>query len=571
MRQLQMLLASSVIVLIAATSVTVAFADDRTSNAIAQSGGLTDTLASATPTPRGTAVTATATAAATAATTVTPAPVTSITLTLPLTIAAVLTDTLATTTSATLTDGVPANFAPAPEGVVAGTVIANRTESLVRFFAEGSTYDLAALRSTGLALSRPSNVINLYNCDAALGVEQLGCFWDPYLLERDGFYEIVTGKDAGALKSLILRAAGTPPDNQVWIQNRAGRDEDLYFGTQMRSLPEGALEQFSVAKDGVGVFYLRSCVVTIDGASVCEWSSHSAEPGGYYALVDQSRPGGVAGTTVSNLDLQAILGATVDGTAGSATPATAAEPPQTICKLAVPALNVRSGPGLSFDIVSKVRSTDVEVATIVVTGRTTASDWLRVDETIAPGGWVIAGSEYLTCDGDINALPALAESELPATPTPLPVEVVPADLGTPVDATTLGDATVTSPDDAAAPDPANAANSDSGVAAPALPIGTAMLTVHNVFDREVRFTLDQRYRLEPGASEFDLLPGASVSVIVYGGPVPFTASSPWQGLSGNTTIPLAEGERRDIYLTFYYDEVDEKWYLAPIEGEIGKQ
>lgn len=84
---------------------------------------------------------------------------------------------------------------------MAGTVIANRTEMLARFFTEGNTYDLARLRSTGLALSRPSNVLNLYNCDASAGVNQQGCFWNPYLLQRDGFYEIVAGKDAGAGES----------------------------------------------------------------------------------------------------------------------------------------------------------------------------------------------------------------------------------------------------------------------------------------------------------------------------------------------------------------------------------
>ncbi len=577
MRQMHMLLAAGVIVLTAATTATVAFAADATSNAIAQSGGLTDTLVGATPTgvrpSATTAATPTPTTAPSASPAPTAAPSAALTLTVPLTLPSAITDTASLSTTDLLTDGAATNFAPAPEGAVAGTVIANRTTALVRFFAEGNTYDLAGLRSAGLALSRPSNVLNLYNCDASLGMEKAGCYWDPYLLERDGFYEIVAGKDAGALQSLILREAGTPPENQVWIQNRVGRDEDVYFGTQMRTLPVGAVEQFALDGDDLGVFYLRSCVTTTDNASVCEWGSHSAEPGGYYALVELSRPGGVAGTTISTLSLQAVLGALPEEAAGDpATSAAAAgAAPQTICTLAVPALNVRSGPGLGFDIVKKVRSTESTIATIIVTGRTSAGDRLRVDETIAPGGWVIAGAEYLTCEGDVTLLPAIAESELPATPTPLPVEIVtvdvpPADIGpaAPVEGVDSGATAI------GATDAITATESTPEQTSAVLPPGTALLTVHNAFDRDVRFTLDQRYRLEPGPSEFDLLPGGSTSIIVYGGAVPFTASSPWQGLSGNTTIPLAEGELRDVYLIFYYDEADERWFLAPIEGEIGK-
>jgi hypothetical protein len=227
----------------------------------------------------------------------------------------------------------------------------------------------------------------------------------------------------------------------------------------------------------------------------------------------------------------------------------------------VPALNVRSGPGLGFEIVAKVRSTDVEVASVIVTGRTEASDWLRVDETIAPGGWVIAGSEYLTCEGDIALLPAVPESELPPTPTPLPEEELPADGAAP-DA----QGHVSDPGSAgASPDQTAPAAPPETFAPPVvLPVGTAMINVHNAFDRDMRFTLDQRYRLESGASEYDLLPGTSVSIIVYAGSIPFTASTPWQGLSGNTMISLAEGEVRDLYLTFFYDEADEKWYLAQV-------
>ncbi len=562
MRQMYLLLTSSVITLMVALTGTVAYADDGAANPVAQSGGLTDTLNGGTPTALPTRTPGTSTAVS-SATPTSVAEMVSLTLTLPLTVA----EALSSTVPATETTSAPSNLAPAPEGVVAGTVIANRTNALVRFFAEGSTYDIAPLRSAGLALNRPSNVVNVYNCDAALGVNQTGCYWDPYLLERDGFYEIVTGKDSGALKSLILREAGTPPEGQVWIQNRAGREEEVYFGTQMRTLPEGSVELFSVDSAGAAVFYLRTCVSTADGASVCEWASHGAEQGAYYALVEESRPGGTTGTTISRLELQPVLGGAPTAVAGATASALPTDAPQTVCKLAVPALNVRSGPGLGFDIVKKVRSTEVEVATIIVTGRTSAGDWLRVDETIAPGGWVIAGSEYLTCDGEVNALPAVAESELPATPTPLPAEIVPVDNGATSEIGQSQEAVpaeVTTAVDAASTAGVTVTATTTDTPALALPEGTALLTVHNAFDRQVRFTLDQRYRLEQGPSEVDLEPGESTSVIVYAGQIPFTASSPWQGLSGNTSIELAEGEARSVYIVFFWDEVDEKWFLAPV-------
>lgn len=474
---------------------------------------------------------------------------------------------LTTTQAITAASGVTGvEGATALDGVIEGTVVANRTPSLVLFFVDGKTYTLDPQRSAGLNLVRPTSVLNLYNCDATAGDQQDGCFWDPYLLRKDGFYEVVAGKDAGALVSLILREAGAPPDNQVWIQNRTGHDEDIYFGTQMRPIAPASVEEFSVDSGGVGVFYLRTCVDNA-GTPVCEWTAHSAQPGGYYALVADEWDGGPSGSTVTNLELTPILGGDVV-TSTTVSP----EEKQTVCRLAVPALNVRSGPGLEFDIVKKIRSSDVEIATVVVTARTELGDWLRVDERIATGGWVIAGSEYLNCDGDIMALPVVTTDQLPATPTPTPepyveapvdqtVAVVPVDIA-PEDVVPIGgsqDASVVASTQITGDVPA------SEPAAPAIPAGQAMLTVQNSFDRQMRFTLDQQYRAQPGPSENDLDPGQTATFLVYPGVVPFTASSPWQGLSGNDDVHIDADQAKTLYLYFAWDTEDKRWELNSTE------
>ncbi len=469
---------------------------------------------------------------------------------------------MALTATTPATDTAPITAAPAapapavtatPSSTVAaglqGTVVANRTQLAVRFFAEGSTYTLDPEGTLGLSVARPTAVLNLYNCDAALGDQQEGCFWDPYLLTRDGFYEIVRGSDAGSAVGLVLREADAPPSNQVWIQNRTGKTEEIYFGTQMREIAAAGVQEFTVDSGGVGVFYLRTCVTSPENGSVCEWAAHSAQPGAYYALVEETFSGGLPGTTVSNLELLPIV------SEGDATPAVVAEP-QTVCRLAVPALNVRSGPGLNYDIVKKVRSTDIEIATVLVTGRTEDATWLQVDERVAAGGWVIAGVEYVTCDGDVLSLPVVAASELPPTPTPLPT--LPADVAVaPIVELPAEGAAPPATDPAAQP----AADATPTSANPDIPSGLAQLTVINVFDREIRFTLDQRYRVEEGPSEYDLQPGQSVTLLVYPGAAAFTASSPWEELAGNTQIFLNPDEARSISIYWYYDSGEDVWVM----------
>jgi hypothetical protein len=66
----------------------------------------------------------------------------------------------------------------------------------------------------------------------------------------------------------------------------------------------------------------------------------------------------------------------------------------------------------------------------------------------------------------------------------------------------------------------------------------------------MRFTLDQMYRTVQGPSEFDLQPGQSISILVFPGSIPFTASSPWNGLSGNASLQAAPNQSVTLWLRF---------------------
>lgn len=421
-------------------------------------------------------------------------------------------------------------------GAIVGTVIANRSPSFVRFFVEGATYELDPQRSMGLDLPRPTAVLNLFNCDAN-AQNQAGCFWDPYLVTQNGFYEIVTGQDSGALVSLSLREASAPPKDQIWVQNRTGRREEIYYIDQMFDLAPSTVKEFTLPADGVGVFYLRTCV-TANNENVCEWSAQAVEPGRYYALVEEDWRGNVANSTVTALQLRAIIG---DGMAVIETP------PQMACRVVVPTLNVRSGPGLSYDIIKKVRSTQAGAAIVTVVGRTEDSQWLAVDEREVDNGWVTSNYNFIRCDGDLAALPVVADVEPTPTPTaiatPTPPQTVrpqnaPAESAAPTSTPTplVEEATAT-------PEPAIAG----------VPAGYAQIVVNNGFDQIIRFTLDQRHRVDLGPSEYDLNPGDSVSFVVYPGQVAFSASTPWRGLSGQTEIYLDKDQTRVLWLSFIPD------------------
>ena len=474
--------------------------------------------------------------------------VTAINAVMPLTVANVITaHAPLTETPATITDTPPVtgteeftNASPSGNGameseydeVLEGTILANRTASSVRFFVEGETYLLDPGRSIGLDLPRPTAVMNLYNCDVNRPETETDCYWDPYLINQNGFYEIVTGAEEGVAVDLTLREVGEPPADQVWIQNRSGTSEVLVYRNQNYELAPSTIQEFSVEDDELPTFFIRSCVEA-NGENACEWAPAVVEAGFYYALNQVETAGGVPGSKVIELALVPIAG---EGQTGAEETAKIM-PPQLTCRLQVPALNVRSGPGLEYLIVSKVRSDGEEAATVLVEGRDEPGQWLAVNEHVAPGGWITASPDYITCDGDIGLLPVVEISDGRLAPTPVP---------TPTDAVSQ-----TAPGNGETG--ASAGPGPEATELPTPPADLALLQIENGFDRNIRFTLDQKFRPEPGPSEYDLKPGEGITLVVYPGVVSFSASSPWNGLGDNAEIFLNPDESKLLWLTFVLD------------------
>src|SRR5690606_34382421 len=76
-----------------------------------------------------------------------------------------------------------------------------------------------------------------------------------------------------------------------------------------------------------------------------------------------------------------------------------------VCTVLVPALNVRSGPGLEYEILTKVRGTENDPGDVLVIGRDQTGQWLAVDERVALGGWITGSASFVQCEGDVAALP----------------------------------------------------------------------------------------------------------------------------------------------------------------------
>lgn len=474
-----------------------------------------------------------------------------------------ITTTAAPTAGAAITvsAGAPVTATEQAAGPLEGTIIANRSDNNARFFVEGVTYDLAAGRSLGLNLPRASSVLNLYNCDAAAPENQATCFWDPYLITLDGFYEIYNAPDPVVEARLLLRQAGTPPTDQVWVQNRSGQTEQVVYKNETFDIAPTTVREFPVASGVPAILYVRSCL-TLSGQTVCEWAPKTLDAGIYYAMVAVNTAGAEPNSQITTLDLRPIVAgvevtptpeATAAGQGQAAAPAETAAPAplagQLTCRLLVPTLNVRSGPGLYYEIIDKVRSGD-QPASVVVNGRSVDGEWLTVIPAVAGNGWITASPSFITCDGDLMGLPIVEAPAPPPTPEPAPVAEPPA-----VDASSPDSQTVETAPDAAAE--ATPAAPDQ----PVVPAGQALLLVNNGFQHEMRFTLDQRYRPNEGPSEFDLAPGESVAIVVFPGQVDFSASSPWSGLSGNASLHIEADQSLTLWLRFEPD-ADNSWRLV---------
>lgn len=446
--------------------------------------------------------------------------------------------------------------------ILQGTIVANRTELPVRFFVEGQTYDLAPLRSLGLQLPRESAVLNLFNCAASRDSADPACFWDPYLLKLDGFYEVIDGESAGRTVDVALREAGDPLGNQIWVQNRSGAVESIVVDGVVIELAPSSVRELVVESEGPVIVQLRECIEQGD-QSVCEWTPRGVDAGYYYGLVRKESPG-PSGTQLVSLELERILApATAD-----AAPAVA----QSTCRLLVPVLNVRSGPSLESPILAKVRGTPEEPASVVVVGFDPTREWMQVTPAVAEAGWVTSNPDYIVCSGNLAQLPIILppvvveptpapeptpEPAIVAAPAVEPVIVVEE----PAPAASIAEAPVEAAAEASAEAPAEG---EEAVAEPTavpepvgepIPPGQARIVVSNGFDQLITFTMDQRFRVDTSnpSGVWDLEPNQSLSILVFPGMVAFSASTAWRGLGDNADFFMNEGEERPLWLYFVPD------------------
>ena len=434
-----------------------------------------------------------------------------------------------------------------------GTIVSNRSTYAARFFLEGQVYRVEPSSSTGTELARATSVLSLFTCDASTPETQDGCFWDPYLLQRDGFYEIVDQSSVAGLPTLTLRDANIPPEDQVWIHNRTGYTESVVFRDAVIQVASASVLEINVEPGAPVILYVKSCA-KLEANEVCEWAPQSLDPGAYYAMLEVSVPGGLPGSRIVTRDLRPVVNGS--GQAISA-------PSEVVCQLRVPAINVRNGPGLQYQIVDKVREAPDAPGQIAVAGRSADGQWFAVAESVAPNGWITSNPDFVGCSGNPDDLP-LAEYVAPQrTPTTQPPPAVaeeapqqpaasqaePAQPEQTVNASDVITAIVESP---AAESPTDEA-----------PEGLALLLVNNGFQFPIRFTVDQRYRPVEGPSETDLESGESTRVLVFPGDIAFTASSPWNALSGNAEVFAGADQSVTLWLRFEQDPVgSSNWELA---------
>lgn len=438
-----------------------------------------------------------------------------------------------------------------------GTIFANRTSASVTIFVEGELYRLAPLRSLGINIQRSPASINMFNCDADTATSESACFWDLYLVDSDGFYEVFNTAADGAPLQLVLQEASDPDENIVWIQNRTGQREILVFEDELYELPPATVQEFDVEANSIAIFYRRSCMLSNDG-SACEWIPQEVETGFYYALNEPPNSENSAGLTLSTAEIRPIVAQdsstnrnTDSSTDSSGESSTVVEQPrQTLCQVQVPRLNVRSGPGLNYIIVSTISlNGGASGGRVPAIGRDQSGQWIAVDQSVALGGWVTSSRQLITCDGDIAALPIteITDGRLvptsvpvptsrPASPTPAPVALQPAPQN-PAPQPVNDQSQPDDIDEEPAPDEVELSPEEIEI-----PPGQLKLVVQNVFEHEVRFTLSP--------DEFDLQPGETITLVRAPGRLTFTVSSPWRGLSGNAELTLDGNQSFSMFLYF---------------------
>lgn len=443
---------------------------------------------------------------------------------------ATVTPTATSTATPTVT---PTNT---PEAPLTGTIIANRTQVDVTFFVDGRTFVLAPLRSASVPVRRDNTVLNLYNCAAQTGGDNAACFWDPYLMRQDGFYEVIDRAGTGGTGGLFLQDAATPPGNQIWLHNRTGQETAVHYSGATYRLSPGSTVEVPLV-NGAEVVYLEHCLA-LGGETVCEWLPAPVVGGVYYAVNRSEQAGGAAGSRRSATDLAPVLAQNATLLAAAASPtAPAAEPSPVGCRLSVPTLNVRAGPGVDFVVLEQLRSGNLGEELVAVVGRTADGGWLAVDESVAVGGWIAGGSQFVTCAGDVAALPVAQVTDGRLIPTPQTQAAQPQ----PQPAAQPAAQPEAEPAPAPAPQPSD------------LPPGMARMVVINAFGQDIRFTYLN--------TEYDMRPGDQVVIDIVPGLIAFSASSAWRNLSGNADFNMLAGESRVLYVRWEQNPETGEWSL----------
>ncbi|GAB4566066.1 MAG: hypothetical protein Kow0047_17150 [Anaerolineae bacterium] len=456
-----------------------------------------------------------------------------------------------TTPTPTATGEITSTAPITEAAILSGTIIANRTEYSVTFFLEGTLYDLRPLRSTGVALKRDASVMTLFNCEAKPEAEQEreDCFWDPYPIRRDGFYEVINGAEAGKPARLLLREAVAPPEGQIWIHNRTSTDERLFYGTEAIDLQPGAIHVLELGDRRAPTLYVRHCAV-LGEESVCEWLPQRVRNGVYYALTQEAIRGATRDSRNVYVSLEPILLGGKEATAATseapaeptaeeqvAQPTAVPTPPpaptrrEFACRVLVSALNVRSGPGLQYLVIASLKRTEEGDPLIPIVGRDPEGQWLALDPNIVRGGWISGSPQLVACNGDVATLPIgkVTDGRLAPTPTPTPQP---------------------GPQPPAEPQPPQPPAQPAGPVAPA---GQALLIVNNAFGEEILFTLS------PIVEQL-LQPGQSIQVVVNPGRVTFSASSIGR-YAGNAELQVGPGEVKTLWLRFEPDPGSERGRL----------
>jgi len=289
-----------------------------------------------------------------------------------------------------------------------GTIISNRSGYQISFFLEGTIYTLDPSQGISLGLPRSASMLSLYGCNSLNTINQNGCYWDAYLLEQDGYYEIISGAEAGQATNLILQEVETKPIPLVWIQNRTDASETIIYDDKIYEIQPASIEEFTIIETTSPIFYLKNCLI-IDEETVCEWVAQAIETDRLYSLVQEISAGSKEGQ-VRTVILKPIRDLSEE----------VKEKPQFTCNTQVPVVNVRSGPGLEYVVIAKLRQTDKHGGTIQVIGRDETRQWLAVASEIETNGWVTSNSNYIECSGDIDGLDEIPvlDGRISATATP---------------------------------------------------------------------------------------------------------------------------------------------------------